>query len=100
MLQHARLPTLAQSALLAFAAHVHVHFTVTIVLAGILGTFNDTASKEALTALTAQHVVMETRSLITTYTAHLIAKHLRRRSLLPLHWLTVCAHITIAYKQY
>lgn len=93
MLQHACLPTLAQAALLALAAHVHVHFTAAVVFAGVLGTFNDAASKEALTALTAQHIVMETRGLVTTHTAHLIAKHLWSRPLLSLHWLTIYKHI-------
>lgn len=100
LLQHARLPTLAQAALLALATHVHVHFTVTVVLAGVLGTFNDAASKEALAALAAQHVVMETGGLVTTYTAHLIAKHLRSRPLLSLHWLTICTHIERVDKPY
>lgn len=53
LLQHACLPTLAQAALLALAAHVHVHFTAAVVLAGVLGTFDDAASKEAFAALTA-----------------------------------------------
>lgn len=92
LLQHARLPTLAQAALLALAAHVHVHLAAAIVLAGVLGTFNDAASKEALAALTAQHIVMETRGLVTAYTAHLIAKHLRGRPLLSFHGLTIYTH--------
>lgn len=94
LLQHARLPTLAQAALLALAPHVHVHFTAAVVLAVVLGTFNDAASKEPLAALTAQHVVMETRGLVTTYTAHLIAQHFWRRPLLSLHWLTIYTHKT------
>lgn len=93
LLQHARLPTLAQAALLALAAHVHVHFAVAVVLAGVLGTFNDAASKEALAALTAQYVVMETRGLVATYAAHLIAEHFRSRTLLSLHWLAIWTHI-------
>lgn len=93
LLQHARLPTLAQAALLALAPHVHVHFTAAVVFAVVLGTFNDAAPKEALAALTAQHVVMETRGLVTTYAAHLIAEHLWRRPLLSLHWLAIYTHI-------
>lgn len=93
LLQHARLPALAQPALLAFAAHVHVHLAVAVVLAGVLGTFDDAASEEALTALAAQHVVMETRGLVTTHAAHLVAEHLGSRTLLSLYWLTICRHI-------
>lgn len=89
LLQHPRLPTLAQAALLALAAHVHVHFATTIVFAGVLGTFNDAAPKEALAALTAQHVVVETRGLVATDTAHLVAQHLWSRPLLSFHWLTI-----------
>ena len=89
LLQHARLPTLAQAALLALAPHVHVHFTAAVVLAVVLGAFDDAASKEALAALAAQYIVMEARGLVPADTAHLIAQHLRRRPLLPLHWLAI-----------
>lgn len=92
LLQHARLPTLAQAALLTLAAHIHVHFTAAVVLARVLGTFNDAASKKAFAALTAQHIVMETRGLVSTYTAYLIAKHLWSRPLLSLDGLTIYTH--------
>lgn len=89
LLQHARLSTLAQTTLLALAAHVHVHFTAAVVLARVLGTFNDAASKEALAAFAAQHIVMKTGGLVTAYTAHLVAKHLWSGPLLSLYWLTI-----------
>lgn len=89
LLQHPCLPTLAQAALLALAAHVHVHFTAPVVLAGVLGTFNDAAPKKALAALAAQHIVVETGGLVATDAAHLVAQHLWSRPLLPFHWLTV-----------
>lgn len=63
-----------------------------IVLAGVLGTFDDAASEEALAALTTQHVVMEARGLVAAHAAHLIAEHLGGRALLSLHRLTICAH--------
>lgn len=90
LLQHACLPTLAQAALLALAAHVHVHFTAAIVFARVLCTFNDAASKEALAAFTTQHVVVETRGLVTAHATHLVAHHLWGGPLFPLHWLTIC----------
>lgn len=89
MLQHARLPTLAQPTLLALAAHVHVHLTVAIVLAGVLSAFNDAAPEEALAAFAAQHVVVEAGGLVAAHAAHLVAEHLGSRSLLSLHWLTI-----------
>lgn len=94
LLQHAGLPTLAQAALLAFAAHVHVHFAAAVVLAGVLGAFNDAAAEEAFAAFAAEHVVVETRRLVPTHAAHLVPQHLRSWALLPLHRLTVYTHIT------
>lgn len=89
LLQHAGLPALAQAALLALAAHVHVHFTAAVVLAGVLGAFDDAAAKEALAALAAQHVVVETRGFVPTDAAHLVSQHLWSGALLPLHRLTI-----------
>lgn len=89
MLQHARLPTLAQPALLALAAHVHVHLAVAVVLAGVLRALDDAAPKEALAAFAAQHVVVEAGGLVAAHAAHLVAEHLGSRSLLSLHWLTI-----------
>lgn len=93
LLQHAGLPTLSQATLLALTAHVHVHFTATVVLAGVLGTFNDASAEKALAALTAQHIVVEARGFVAAYAAHLISQHLRSRPLLPLYWLTIYTHI-------
>lgn len=89
MLQHSRLPALAQPTLLALAAHVHVHLAVAVVLAGVLRTFNDAAAKEALAAFAAQDVVVEARGLVAAHAAHLVAQHLGGRSLLPLHRLPI-----------
>lgn len=97
LLKHARLPTLAQPALLALAAHVHVHFAAAVVLAGVLGAFDDAAAEESLAALAAQHVVVETRSLVTTDAAHLVAQHLRSRTLFSLHRLPICTRIQKTY---
>lgn len=66
---------------------------MTVVLAGVLGTFNDAASKEALAALAAQYIVMEAGGLVATNTAHLISEHFRSGTLLSLHWLSICTHI-------
>lgn len=97
LLQHARLPTLAQPTLLALAAHIHVHFAAAIVLAGVLGAFDDAAAEESLAALAAQHVVVKTGSLVAADTAHLVAQHLRSRTLFSLHRLTVYTRIQTIY---
>lgn len=91
LLEHARLPALSQPALLALASHVQVHLAVAIVLAGVLGALDDAASEEALAALAAQHVVVETRGLVAAHAAHLVAEHLGGGTLLPLHRLAICA---------
>lgn len=90
LLEHARLSALAQPALLAFAPHVQVHLAVAVVLAGVLGAFDDAASEEALAALAAQHVVVEAGGLVAAHAAHLIAEHLGGGTLLSLHRLAVC----------
>ena len=89
LLSHACFTALAQAALLALAAHVHVHLTAPVVFARVLGALDDTAAEEALAALTAQHIVVETRSLVPTNTAHFVPQHLRSWSFLPLHWLAI-----------
>lgn len=89
LLQHACFSTLAQAALLALAAHVHVHFAAAVVLAGVLCAFNDAPSEETLAALAAEHVVVETGRFVATDAAHFVPQHLRGRALLPLHWLSV-----------
>lgn len=91
LLEHARLPALAQPALLALASHVQVHLAVAVVLAGVLGALDDAASEEALAALAAQHVVVEARGLVAAHAAHLVAEHLGGGALLPLHRLPICA---------
>ena len=53
LLSHAGSRALVQAALLALAAHVHVHLTAAVVFARVLGALDDTAAEEALAALTA-----------------------------------------------
>lgn len=84
LLPHARLLALAQPALLALAAHVHVHLTLAAVLADVLGTLDDAAAEEALAAFAAQHVVVEAGGLVATHAAHFISQHLWGWALLPL----------------
>lgn len=93
LLQHARLPALAQPALLALASHVQVHLAVAVVLAGVLGALDDAAPEEALAALAAQHVVVEPRGLVAAHAAHLVAQHLGGGALLPFHRLAICIQI-------
>lgn len=84
LLKHASFATLAQAALLALAAHVHVHFAAVAVLAGVLRAFDHAAAEEALAALAAQHVVVEPGGLVAAHAAHFVPQHLWRRALLPL----------------
>lgn len=84
LLPHARLLALAQPALLALAAHIHVHLTLAAILADVLGTLDDAAAEEALAAFAAQHVVVEAWSLVATHAAHFISQHLWGWALLPL----------------
>lgn len=80
---HARLLALAQPAFLALSTHVHVHFTPASIFADILGTLDNTAAEEALAAFTTQHIIVEARGPIPTYTAQLISEHLGRWPFLP-----------------
>lgn len=59
LLPHARLPALFQTTLLAFASHVHVHVALPAALAGVLCPLDDAPPEEALAALAAKNVVVE-----------------------------------------
>lgn len=61
-----------------------------VVLAGVLGALDDAASEEALAALAAQHVVVETRGLVAAHAAHLVAEHLGGGTFLSLNRLAIC----------
>ncbi len=69
LLQHAGLPALAQTALLTLAPHVHVHLAAAWIFAGVLRSFDDAASEETFTALTAQHIIMKARCFVS-HTLH------------------------------
>lgn len=59
LLPHSCLLALAQPALLALSAHVHVHFTLATIFADILGTLDDAAAEKALATLATQNIVVE-----------------------------------------
>ncbi len=92
LLQHAGLPALAQTALLTLAPHVHVHLAAACIFASVLCSFDDAASEETFTALTAQHIIMKARCFVSTYATHLIPQHLGSRAFLSLDWLTLCTN--------
>lgn len=69
LLPHACLAAFAKATLLAFPPHVGVHGAVATAMANVACSLDDTAAEESLAALAAQHIVMEARGLVPTYTA-------------------------------
>lgn len=63
---HAHMKTFFQSALLAFAPHIHVDLAIVAVLALINGIFGDTSPEESFASLAREGIVMITRGSIAT----------------------------------
>ena len=69
---HADLVALFKTALLALAPHVHVDLTVVPVLAGVVGTFGDGSSEEALASLAGEGVVVIARGPVPAHQTQLL----------------------------